>query len=152
MPVPDALLERRRASILEAATEVVTALLPIVVVLMVMMYVGKPAKLFQKPEWAFGAAIFFGQSLVKLLSAMSEEHRRIRAGSIVLFSTCIIVFGLAPSLLVLVFVIHSAEVGGVVAIAYQVIQVALFVVSAAAYVIVGAVSREMTSSARRNGH
>ena len=108
-----------------------------------MAYIGKPMKLFQKPEWAFGAAIFFGQALVKLLTAMTEEHRSMQVGNVVLFAACVLVFGLAPALMVLVFVIHSVEQTGAAAIQFQILQVALFFLGAFTYVVVGVVCYEI---------
>lgn len=140
----------RSRAFLEAITEVVISILPIVVVLLVVLYLGKPGKLFQKPEWAFGAAIFFGQSLVKLLAAMTGAHREMQVGKVVLFAACVLVFGLAPSLLVLVFVIHSAEQVGQVSIFFQALQVALFVLSAFTYVVVGVVSHEIGNPGHRS--
>ncbi len=139
--------ERNRA-LIEAATEVVISVLPIIVVLLVMSHVGKPLKLFAKPEWAFGAAIFFGQALVKLLAAMIAPHRTVQASKVVLFAACILVLGLAPTLLILVFVILGAEQSGEVPAIFQMLQVALFVLSAFAYVVVAAVTHELTPGKR----
>lgn len=136
--------EGRKRSLLEAGTEVVISVLPLIVVLLVMFHVGKPMKLFAKPEWAFGAAIFFGQALVKLLAAMSAPHRTVQAGKVILFAACILVFGLAPTLLILVFVILDAEQTGQVPMAFQVLQVLLFALSAFAYVVVAAVTHELS--------
>lgn len=135
-------LHRRRA-LFEASTEIVISVLPIIVVLLVMAYLGKPVKVFQKPEWAFGAAIFFGQALVRLLAALTEEHRTLQVGQVVLFAAIVLVFGLAPSLLTLVIVIHSIEQAGTTPLFFQVLQVILFAVSAFVYVVVGAVSHEI---------
>jgi hypothetical protein len=143
---------QRGRTLLEASTEVVISILPLIVVLLVMFYIGKPMKLFAKPEWAFGAAIFFGQSLVKLLAAMTAPHRSVESGKVVLFAASVLVFGLAPSLLVLVFVIHSAEQLGTVPAFAQTLQVALFALSAFAFVVVAAVCHELAFEHSERGH
>ena len=134
---------RRKWSIFEASTEVVISTLPLVVVLLVMIYIDKPAKVFAKPEWAFGAAIFFGQAVVKLLSAMANPHKVVQGPKVVLFAACILVFGLVPTLLTLVFIIHGAELPAGVPFGFQVLQTVLFLASAFVYVIVGVVTEEL---------
>lgn len=137
-------LHRQRA-MLEAASEVVLSMLPIIVMLLVMAYIGRPMEVLQKPEWAFGAAIFFGQALVKLIATMTAEHRTMQVGKVVLFAACVLVFGLSPSLLVLVFVIHSGETGGHVNLYLEILQITLFVLSAFVYVVVGVASHEISA-------
>ncbi len=139
--------ERNRA-LIEAGTEVVISLLPLIVVLLVMFHIGKPLKLFSKPEWAFGAAIFFGQALVKLLAAMIAPHRTVQANKVVFFAACILVFGLAPTLLILVFVILGAEHPDGVNVVFQISQVVLFWLSAFAYVVVASVTHELAPRER----
>jgi hypothetical protein len=141
----------RGRALLEASTEVVISVLPLLVVLLVMFYIGKPMKLFAKPEWAFGAAIFFGQSLVKLLAAMTAPHHSVESGKVVLFAASVLVFGLAPSLLVLVFVIHSAEQLGAVPLFAQTLQVGLFALSAFTFVVVAAVCHELAFERSERG-
>lgn len=136
---------KRTWAIFEASTEVVISTLPLVVVLLVMLYIDKPAKLFTKPEWAFGAAIFFGQALVKLLSAMANPHKSVQGPKIVLFAACVLVFGLVPTMLTLVFIIHGAEQPGGVPIGYQILQTILFSLSAFVYVIVGVATEELAN-------
>lgn len=136
---------KRKWATVEASTEVVISVLPLIVVLLVMLYVDKPHKVFAKPEWAFGAAIFFGQALVKLLTAMTNPHKSVQGPKVVLFAACVLVFGLVPTMLTLVFIIHGAEQPSGVPIAFQALQTVLFVVSAFVYVIVGVATEELVS-------
>jgi hypothetical protein len=134
----------RKRAIRELLTEVVLSILPMLVVLLVMVYMDKPGKLFMKPEWAFAASIFFGQSLVRLVSAMTGKHPRMEAGSVALFAALVLVLGLVPSLLVLVFVIHSAELTNTVSTFFQAAQCVQFFGGAFTYVVVGAVCHEVS--------
>lgn len=136
-------ISRRKWATVEALTEVVISVLPLIVVFLVMVYVDKPEKVFAKPEWAFGAAIFFGQALVRLLTAMTNPHKSVQGPKVVLFAACVLVFGLVPTMLTLVFVIHGAEQPSGVPLVFQALQTVLFIASAFVYVIVGVATEEL---------
>lgn len=135
----------------EACTELLMSLLPIIVVFLVMLYINKPLKVFAKPEWAFGAAIFFGQSLVRLLAAMISPHKSVQGPKVVFFAASVLVIGLVPTLLCLVFLIHGAEQPNGVPVEFQVFQTLLFFVSAVVYLIVGVVTHELASKSQQLG-
>jgi hypothetical protein len=135
----------RNPALAEALTELVMSLLPIVVVFLVMLELGQPYKVFAKPELAFGAAILFGQSLVRLLAGMANPHRKVQQAKVVLFAAVVIVLGLVPTLLCLVFLIHGAEQSASVSVGYMILQAVLFVLSAVVFVVVSIVTHELSS-------
>jgi hypothetical protein len=148
MAMNSAVENMRARSVTEAIAEIVLALLPIVAVFFVMLYLGKPLKLFSKPEWAFGAAIFFGQALVRILGSMIKAHKSVKAGKVILFAVVILVFGLVPTLLILAFVIIESEKNGSVLLWVQIVQIVLFGASAFSYVVVTAVADRLTKDAQ----
>jgi len=52
------------------AAEVSIAVLPLLVILLVAGQARQVGHFFSSPEWSFGAAIFFGQTLVKFVSGL----------------------------------------------------------------------------------
>jgi O-antigen/teichoic acid export membrane protein len=133
-----------RKMVILSLSEIITSILPMLVVLIVMIYIGKPEKIFLKPEWAFAATIFFGQSIVKLAQASIKfgEIGRIKIEHFVLVETLLIVFGLVPAMTVLVLIVQGGESGGV-PVLFQVSQVLLFVAASIAYVFVDVTSSRM---------
>ena len=59
-------------------------------------------------EWSFGAAILFGQSLVRFVSGLVRGGTA-ATGSVALVLALLIVFALAPSLLVLYMTLQTTE-------------------------------------------
>src|SRR3712207_7620614 len=64
-----------------AAAEVMFAVLPLLVVAMVLLHKEHSTALLASPEWSFGAAILFGQSVVKFMTSLArggKAHNRDR--------------------------------------------------------------------------
>jgi len=121
------------------AAEVAFAVLPLLVVLFVMIDMNRFPSIFESPEWSFGAAILFGQSLVKFVSGLARSGAA-AIGPVALAVSLIVVFGLAPSLLVLTMtLLHSPEFSGHPGRWLQVLQVVLFCGGAVSYVLLGTV-------------
>jgi hypothetical protein len=90
---------------LGAATELLFVVLPLLVVGVVGLHHEETAwKICSSPEWSFGAAILFGQAIVKMIAAASSGATRERAS---IFGSLAIVFGLVPALLFLSFVLPN---------------------------------------------
>lgn len=89
-------------------------------------------------EWAFGAAILFGQALVKFMSGLSRGGAA-AAGPVAFATALVIVAGLAPSLLVLTLTLIAHESGQSPARWLQISHVVLFVTAAAVYLALGTV-------------
>jgi len=107
--------------------------LPLVVLTFVFVAIGKQLHaILASPEWAFGAAILFGQSITKLVSGVAR-HGVERGDLLALIIALVIVFGLCPSLTVLALVLakEEAEWGLIVA------QLALFALGSVVFFVLG---------------
>src|SRR5215475_12806633 len=120
------------------AAEVSFATLPLVVVVIVLIHIGHGPKILSHPEWSFGASILFGQTLVKFTSGLARRGHA-ATGPFALAVALIIVFALVPSLLVLTLALQTAEGGLVAGPWLRAFQLTLFLLSAAAYMVLGAV-------------
>src|SRR5262245_26855876 len=98
----------RRRVVAGPFAEVSFAPLPLLFVLMVLPNYRPGAHIIWSPEWSFGAAILFGQALVKFMTGMAHGGHAAH-GPVALAITLIIVLGLAPSLLVLTLVLMDLE-------------------------------------------
>ena len=126
--------------------EVSFAVLPLLVVLMVRVNADDAAAVFASPEWVFGAAILFGQALVKFVVGLARGGSA-AAGPVALAVAVVIVFGLAPSLMTLSMTLR-AEIHATQASQHtvtgpapwlQVLHVVLFVGAIIGYLILGTV-------------
>ena len=88
--------------------EVSFTILPLLVVGIVLIHQGPFLGLFASPEWSFGAAILFGQALVKFVSGFSQTGR-VPVGSFALVVALLIVFGLVPALVVNAMTVMATE-------------------------------------------
>jgi hypothetical protein len=110
-------------STLGVLSELLFILLPLLVLTIVLLYKGKTVgALLATPEWSFGAALLFGQTLVKFVSGAAQS--RWVWERVALVVSMIIVLGLAPSLTVLALILSSEPAP----IALVITQLALFVV------------------------
>lgn len=102
-------VEEKRAiknGFLGSLTELLFVALPLVVLLFVFQFKGTADRLVLTPEWAFAAAVLFGQGLVKLVRAVSSRGG-LHAEGVGLFSAALIVLGLVPSLVILLLMLLS---------------------------------------------
>jgi len=130
------------------AAEVVFTILPLLVVLMVLLHAQRATHFFAAPEWSFGAAILFGQALVKFVSGLSREGSA-ATGPVALLVALLVVFGLVPSLFVLYMTLQVVVIHGEPGRWLQGFQVVLFVGAIAMYLILGTVG-ETWSKAREH--
>jgi len=122
--------------------EVAFTILPLVVVLIAVSQT-QWIKLLASPEWSFGAAILFGQSIVRFFSGLLRGGAA-AGGPVALTVSLLIVFGLVPSLLVLTFTLISAEdchasVHPAREYWLYAAQVALFGLAALTYLVLGTI-------------
>ena len=131
------------------AAEVAFAVLPLLVVLLVVVvHLNRPSShFFSSPEWSFGAAILFGQSLVKFVSGIARGGSA-AVGPVALAIALILVFGLVPSLVVLDMTLQSEGDAG---FWLQASQVVLFCIATGVYMLFGTVG-EVWHPTRRAGH
>lgn len=118
--------------------EIVFAILPLIVVLMVAVQFGRASSWFASSEWAFGAAILFGQSLAKFVVGLTRGDRA-AGGPVALAVALLIVFGIAPALILLVMNLIAFEGGGGPEEWLQMAQVSAFVLASVAYLVFGTV-------------
>lgn len=143
------IMEKKRTDILlELIAEVMLSFLPMMIVILVLLQQDKLDNLFLKPEWAFASAIFFGQSIVRLVSLLAQKKKTLNAGFLSFFVVLLILFGLGPSCAIVVIVLiyseHSLAVNPTILYySIQVIQVLLYLLSAVAYVFVSATAKEL---------
>jgi hypothetical protein len=138
------------------AAEVAFTMLPLLVVLIVLFE--RSVRLFSSPEWSFGAAILFGQSLVKFVSGLSRGGAA-STGPMALAIALLVVFGLVPSLVVLTMTLQVLESHGEsclpcsppVPLPLQVTQVVLFVLAALVYMLLGALGEMYERKFRKAG-
>jgi hypothetical protein len=139
-------ISERLRILMGLAAEVAFAVLPLLVVLMVVGNAGHPNHFFSSPEWSFGAAILFGQSLMKFISGIARGGAA-AIGPVAFVVALLVVFGLVPSLIVLDMTLQAVEAKGEPAGWLQVSQVALFVLGALMYMALGTIG-EMWSKSR----
>lgn len=120
------------------AAEVAFAVLPLLVVLMVLAHTGHSRHFFMSAEWSFGAAILAGQSLMKFVSGLARGGKAAK-GPVALVLALVIVFGLAPSLLVLYMTLETIETKVDPSRWLQFFQVILFSGAAAMYLLLGTI-------------
>lgn len=128
------------------AAEVSFAVLPLLVVVMVFIHVGHGHHMFASPEWSFGAAILFGQTLVKFVSNLAKGGAAAK-GPVALIVALIVVFGLVPSLFILDWSLQSFEEGNQLRHLVQASQVLFFCAAAIIYMLLGTIA-EVWRSAR----
>jgi hypothetical protein len=112
--------------------------LPLLVVFLARFHADHPERLFAAPEWAFGAAILFGQALVKFIVGLARGGEG-AAGPVALTVALVVVFGLVPSLFVLNKTLEATESGVPVAVWLRNTQVVWFFLGAVTYLILGAI-------------
>jgi hypothetical protein len=118
--------------------EVVFAVLPLVVVLLVLVHLDRGHAFLASPEWSFGSSILFGQALVRFVSGVGRGGSAAN-GPMALVVALVLVVGLVPSLIVLEMTFEAAEsqidpVGWV-----KVVQVVLFLAAAITYILLGTI-------------
>ncbi len=116
--------------------EALFVLLPLLVLTIVSLVRGVSMwQVASSPEWSFGASVLFGQAIVKTVAAAAHRGH-LRWEPIALMSTVVIVLGLAPSLIVLAFMLSSepAKTGLVWA------QLGLFAIATLTFLLLGTVT------------
>lgn len=142
VPNPEAGESKRdkEGTIAALIAEVVFAMLPLLLIVMIFTHTDRHSVLdvFASPEWSFGSSVLFGQTLAKLVSGLSKSGRT-RPGAATLVTSLLIVFGLAPALIINAITLQAPE-GHAVGITLPVIQVLDFLAAAFVYVIIGSVA------------
>lgn len=131
--------------------EVSFAVLPLVVVLLVFVHIGSTQKMFASPEWTFGAAILFGQSLMKFISSLAKGGAA-ATGPVALIVALIVVFGLVPSLFVLNWAVHGHEQHQEMPGFLQAVQIVLFAAGTVTYMLLGTIAETWRNQKSKQVH
>ena len=132
-------MAKRGSIVAGLAAEVAFAVLPLVVLVIVLIHGGRGKHILSSPEWSFGAAILFGQTLAKFTSGLARGGRA-PVGPVALTVALLVVFAIAPSLLVLTLTLQTAEECGKDPSGWlQGMQVFFFLSSSVLYMLLGTV-------------
>jgi hypothetical protein len=118
--------------------EVLFALLPISVIVVVLAHFRGFAAILTSPEISFGATVLFAQVLTKFTAGLSKQGKG-RSGEVSLTMAVVMVFGLIPTVLVL-FLMLECELTAVSPSRLLITsQVVLSVTAILVYILLGSV-------------
>jgi hypothetical protein len=120
-------------------SELLFTLLPLLILIIVRSYENKCEIIFYNTEWAIMAIILFGQSIVKFSSGISNSSLKFRWQLVSLIISVIIIFGLIPSIVILVINLLSKEN----ILSLYVLQMIMFVISIITFFIVGYLGQKL---------
>ena len=120
-------------------SELLFTILPILIVLIVRSYETKFELIFYNTEWSIMAIILFGQSIVKFSSGIANSKALFRWQLVSLIISIIIIFGLIPSIIILVINLLNIEQN----FATYLLQILLFALGVFCYFIVGYLGQKM---------
>jgi hypothetical protein len=119
--------------------EVVFAALPLLLIFLIFTHAKKLPEVFTSPEWSFGSAVLLGQALAKFVSGLAKSGRT-RPGAAALVTSLLLVFGLAPALIILAIMLQAEHGTTAPSLWLEIAQVFYFFAAAFIYVIIGGVS------------
>lgn len=122
--------------------EIIFTLLPLIILFIIFSYVRQPLQIFHMTEWAFAAAILSGQIIVKFITGLIKSGKPFRLGVIASIIAIIIVFLLAPSLVILTLITVSPEPVWWLSIS----QIALFILAVIVFFLLGKTSELATTA------
>ena len=121
------------------SSEFLFTLLPIVILVMVRLFQNDFQSIFYNTEWTVIAIILFGQSVVKFSSGISNTNEQVRWQFVALIISLIIIFGLVPSVIILILNLINTEIHFGMYIA----QFIIFLISCFVFFIVGSIGQKM---------
>jgi len=108
-------------------------LLPLVVISIVELSKGQPfSSIIESPEWSFGTAVMFGQSITKLVAGFSQTKPKTWEKP-VFFVSAITVIGLVPTLIILALLLCQAPPNP----ALTTVQLTMFFLGIAVFFVCG---------------
>jgi hypothetical protein len=120
-------------------SEILFTILPLLILLIVRTYENKLELIFFNTEWSIMAIILFGQSIVKFSSGISNSNLKFRWQLVSLIISIIIVFGLIPSIVILI--INLLEKENLYSMYF--LQIIMFVLSICTFFIIGYLGQKM---------
>jgi hypothetical protein len=122
--------------------EFLFVLLPLLVVAIVRLSEAVPDKILTAPEWAFGASVLFGLTVVKFVMGFAAREHIFNWQLVGLLTAVLLVFGLVPSLIVLSIILNQPDSSFWLGIA----QVLLFVLGAVCFMTLGTLGQMMANT------
>jgi hypothetical protein len=126
-----------RDELFRAAAEALFVVLPLVVTALVEVFWNHTWRVILfSPEWCFGATVFAGQTLMRVVMGVAEAGPRgitTNPARTTFVSALITVALLLPSMAVLIMLLASPQAS----VGLAVVQIVLFVVSLGVFIVVG---------------
>jgi hypothetical protein len=120
-------------------SEFLFTLLPIVILIIVRSYQCDFKGIFYNTEWSIISIILFGQSVVKFSSGISNSNKKIKWQLVALIISLIIIFGLIPSVIILVLNLTSNSLS----LGTYITQSILFILSSLTFFIIGTIGQKL---------
>jgi hypothetical protein len=140
---PDALSTNFNKELPALIAEFLFVLLPLFIVVIVRVLEATPSKIITAPEWAFGAAVLFGLTVVKFTMGFAAREHAFHWQMIGLFTAVLLVFGLVPSLIFLFALLEHPNactwLGAV--------QILLFVLGGGCFMCLGTLGQMLANTA-----
>ncbi len=120
-------------------SELLFTILPIIVISIVRSYKNELNLIFYNEEWAMISIILFGQSIVKFSSGIANAKLKFRWQLVSLIISLIIIFGLIPSIIILIINLINEEI----VIGLYIVQIVLVVISIIVFFIIGYLGQKL---------
>lgn len=120
-------------------SEMLFTVLPLIVISIVRSYQCKFELIFYNTEWAMMSIILFGQSIVKFSSGIANSSLKFRWQLVSMIISLIIIFGLIPSIIILIISLLNDEKMFWLHFA----QITLFILSIITFFIVGYLGQKL---------
>ncbi len=121
------------------SSEFLFTLLPIVILIIVRSYQCDFKAIFYNTEWSIISIILFGQSVIKFSSGISNSNKKTKWQLVALIISLIIIFGLIPSVIVLVLNLMSKSLS----LGAYITQLILFILSSFTFFIIGTIGQKL---------
>ncbi|WP_136437788.1 hypothetical protein [Tenacibaculum maritimum] len=109
------------------------------ILVIVRLFQDDTKSIFYNTEWSVIAIILFGQSVVKFSSGISNTNENVRWQFVALIISLIIIFGLVPSVTILILNLINNNIHFGMYIA----QFILFLISCFVFFIIGSIGQKM---------
>lgn len=120
-------------------SEMLFTVLPLIVISIVRSYQCKFELIFYNTEWAMMSIILFGQSIVKFSSGIANSSLKFRWQLVSMIISLIIIFGLIPSIIILIIsLLNDEKMFGL-----HFAQITLFILSIITFFIVGYLGQKL---------
>lgn len=132
-----------------ALAEWLFAVLPLLVVAIVLLSLGKADAMFKSPEWAFGASVLAGQALVRFVAGVARA-RKLSLQRVLFGVSALLVAAVVPAnvILALVMMGHEQHEGNGVSLLLSTAQASLFLVASVVFTLVASISHLWTNQTK----